>query len=83
MNEAGRIAQGGTNQGTWDLPFELAIACSSSVFTGVVRDRARRGIFPVGPAKVTAHGRQLVASVPYAHGDVFFALDVELQALRP
>jgi hypothetical protein len=36
---AGRIAAGSRNEG-WDVPFELAIACSRSVFTGVMRERA-------------------------------------------
>jgi hypothetical protein len=38
---------------------------------------------PIGLAHVTAHGRQLVATISYAAGDVFFELDVQLQALRP
>jgi hypothetical protein len=81
MSAAGRIARLVTNDGAWDVPFEIAIACSSSVFVGLIRERAGRGEFPLGPARVSAHGRQLVAVVSYLQGDVFLPLDVQLQAL--
>lgn len=78
----GRVHASDTNEGSWEVPFELAIACSKSVFVGVVKDRARKGIYPIGPARVTAHGRQLLAVISYAESDVCFQLDVQLQALR-
>ena len=77
---SGRIAPSPSNEGAWEIPFEIAIACSNSVFVGVVRERAKRGIFPVGPARVSAHGQHLFAVVPYAESDVGFQLDVQLQA---
>ena len=39
MSAAGRIRASATNEGAWDVPVEMAIACSSSVFVGVIRDR--------------------------------------------
>ncbi len=81
MTAGGRIAIGETNEGVWEVPYELAIACSKSVFVGVIRDRALRGVYPLS-TKITAHGRQLLAIVSYAESDVCFQLDVQLQALR-
>ena len=80
MSTAGRIAQSPTNNGAWDVPVELAIACSKSVFVGLIRERASRGELPLGPARVTAHGRKLVATVSYSRGDVFLPLNVELMS---
>jgi len=78
-----RIARSSTNEGEWEMPFEIAVACSSSVIAALVRDRASRGVYPIAPARVSAHGRLLLAVVSYAESDVCFRLDVKLRALRP
>ena len=75
----GRVARSPSNSGEWEMPFEVAIACSSSVFVGVVRDRARKGIYPIAPARISAHGRRLIAVISYPESDICFQLDVALQ----
>lgn len=67
---------------SWQVPFELALACSRSAFTPIAYARAARGELPVGPVLVTSSGRVLLARLTYPTGQVFLPLRVQLLERR-
>jgi hypothetical protein len=67
---------------SWQVPFELALACSRSAFTPIAYARAARGELPDASALVTSSGRVLLATLAYPTGQVFLPLRVQLLERR-